>query len=82
MSDMLTAFSLIFLVSSLATWMYLVIMCIEVDNIRTIENYRPRHDIDPLLWVLRILGLPVMLLIAMLGLTLEFISKLFGRLGI
>jgi len=79
MSDMLTAFSLIFLVSSLATWIYLVIMCIEVDNIRTIEGYEPRHDIDSLLWVLRIIGLPVMLLIAVLGLSLELISKLFRR---
>jgi len=79
MSDMLTAFSLIFLVSSLATWIYLVIICIEVDNIRTIEGYRPRHDIDSLLWVLRIIGLPVMLLVAVLELSLELISKLFRR---
>ena len=75
--DILTALLVALLVSSLATWMYLIIICIEIDNIRTIEGYEPRHDIDSLLWVLRILGLPIMLLIAVLGLATELISKLF-----
>ena len=77
--DIAIVFCTVMLISSVATWLYIVVLSIEIDKIRTTENYVPRHDIDRLLWALRIIGLPVMLLIALLGLILELSSKLFRR---
>ena len=77
--DIAIVFYTVLLISAVATWLYLVVLLIEIDKIRTTENYVPRHDIDELLRVLRVIGLPFMLLIALLGLILELTSKLFRR---